>query len=469
MTRPAASAPNVRAAGEAVRALRGGADTIAAIATATGRGAIALVRVSGPDADAVARRIVDPWPHAPRTATLAAIRDPESGAVVDEALVTRFEAGRSFSGEPTVEISTHGGIVTPALVLAACIAAGARQALPGEFTRRAVLSGRLTLAQAEAIGDVIDATSRAAQRAALHAVDGALATRVLALRDAVLDVEALIAYDIDFPEEDEGPVARGRVLAAAERALAAIDELRATEARGAVVRDGALVVLAGPPNAGKSSLFNALLGESRALVTPVPGTTRDAIEAVLDTAEWPLRLVDTAGLREAGEEIERMGIEVSARYLAGARVVLVCGETPDELALADERIAGLSAARRILVLTKVDRAPAPVADGAIPVSAVTGDGLTVLLARIEAVIGETLGDAAPDDMPLVTRARHAQALARAREEMAAFVAAWSDGSLPTPVAAVHLRAAALALEELVGAVDVEDVLDRVFRTFCVGK
>ncbi len=467
MTSPGPNAPG--AAGSALWALRGGADTIAAIATASGRGAIALVRLSGPDAEQIARRVVAPWPDGPRLATLAAVRDPDTGAVVDQALVTRFESGRSFTGDPTVEISTHGGAVTPALVLAALIAAGARQALPGEFTRRAVLSGRLTLAQAEAIGDVIDATSRAAQRVALHAVGGALAAQVLTLRDEVVGVEALIAYDIDFPEEDDGPVSRERVLDAARRALAAIDALRATEIRGAIVRDGALVVFAGAPNAGKSSLFNALLGESRALVTPVPGTTRDAIEAVLDTGEWPLRLVDTAGLRETGDEIERLGIEVSERYLAHARVVLVCGETAGDLERADERVAGLTPARRIPVLTKADRSPIAEVPGAIPVSAMNGDGLTVLLARIVGVLAETLGDTPVDDAPIVTRARHAQALALAHEEMSAFIAAWTEGALPAPVVAVHLRAAAGALEELVGAIDVEDVLDRVFRTFCVGK
>lgn len=461
--------PDAAGAGEAGRALRGGTDTIAAIATASGRGAIALVRVSGADAFAIARRVVDPWPVDPRAATLATIRDPDSGTVVDQALVTRFEAGRSFSGEPTVEISTHGGVVTPALVLAALVAAGARQALPGEFTRRAVLSGRLTLAQAEAIGDVIDATSRAAQRVALHAADGALSAAVLALRDAVLDVEALIAYDIDFPEEDEGPVSRERVLDAAQRAIEAIDALRSTEARGHVVRDGALVVLAGVPNAGKSSLFNALLGESRALVTPVAGTTRDAIEAVLDSGAWPLRLVDTAGLRESADQVERLGIEVSGRYLANARVVLVCGESAPDLALADARVRALTNAPRIRVLTKSDRDGTRAPADALPVSALTGAGLTVLLARIVEAVEASLGELPADDAPIVTRARHAQALARAREEMEAFVAARHDDALPAPVAAVHLRSAALALEELVGAVDIDDVLDRVFRTFCVGK
>ncbi|HWE40983.1 MAG TPA: GTPase, partial [Gemmatimonadaceae bacterium] len=295
------SAGAARAAGGdgVLGALGGGGDTIAAIATASGRGAIALVRMSGPAAEHVASRVVFPWPTAPRVATLATIRDPESGAVADRALVTRFERGRSFTGEPMVEISTHGGPVSSALVLAAVVGAGARQALPGEFTRRAVMNGRLTLAQGEAIGDIIDATSRSAQRLALEALDGGLVRRVLALRDALLEVEALIAYDIDFPEEDDGPIAPERVARSAGEVSGLLDALIATAPAGELVRDGALVVLAGPPNAGKSSLFNALLGDARALVTPIPGTTRDAIEAVIDAPGWPLRLVDTAGLRES--------------------------------------------------------------------------------------------------------------------------------------------------------------------------
>jgi len=461
-------------------AIGGGADTIAAIATPAGRGAIALVRMTGAAAEHIAGRVVRPWPTVPRVATLATIRDPDSGAVVDRALVTRFEHGRSFTGEPMVEISTHGGPVSSALVLAALVSAGARQALPGEFTRRAVMNGKLTLAQGEAIGDIIDATSRSAHRLALDALDGGLVRRVLALRDALLEVEALIAYDIDFPEEDDGPVAPERITRSADEVGTLLDALIATAPAGELVRNGALVVLAGMPNAGKSSLFNALLGDARALVTPIAGTTRDAIEAVIDAPGWPLRLVDTAGLRESTDTIEKLGIEVSERYLARAQVVLACGEREDDVDATMARVAAITNVPVIGVLTKVDLSAA--ADGAtaagaglpdrrqrlVGVSAETGAGLGELLERIEEALSASFAVAAPDT-PVVTRARHLAALRAARMEMREFSESWTSGELPAPVIAVHLRAAVSALEELVGVVDTEDVLDRVFRSFCVGK
>lgn len=470
--------------GQVLDGIRGATDTIVAIATPPGRGALALVRMSGAAANEIAARVVTPWPTAPRIATVATIRDPGSNATIDHALAVRFDDGRSFTGEAMVEISTHGGSVSSALVLAALVAAGARQALPGEFTRRAVLNGKLTLAQGEAVGDIIDATSRSAHRVALDALDGGLVRRVLALRDALLDVEALIAYDIDFPEEDDGPVPPARITTAASRVGELLDALIATAPAGELVRDGALVVLAGPPNAGKSSLFNALLGDARALVTPIPGTTRDAIEAVIDAPGWPLRLVDTAGLRESADTIERLGIEVSERYLRRARVILACGETAAEIGITRERVASLSSAPVVGVLTKCDLSQAPDAasavrqaddvrtrgasDTPVPVSAETGVGLPVLLARIDALLSSSVGPVA-HDTPIVTRARHLATLRTAREEMQQFADAWDRDALPAPVIAVHLRAAVAALEELVGVVDTDDVLDRVFGSFCVGK
>jgi tRNA modification GTPase len=450
-------------------ALPGADDTIAAISTAAGRGAIALVRMSGPRADEIAARLITPWPIPPRVATLCAVRDPTHEQLVDRALVTRFEHGSSFTGERSVEISTHGGSVTPALVLAALLSAGARQASAGEFTRRAVLNGVLDLTQAEAISDVIDATSRAGHRAAIETLDGGLSRRVLALRDALLDVEALIAYEIDFPEEDDGPVAPERIRAAAARALGTIEALLSTAPTGELVRAGALVVIAGPPNAGKSSLFNALLGEARALVTPVPGTTRDAIEAVIDGERWPLRLVDTAGLRDTDDLLERLGIEVSERYLGRAEAVLVCGERPHDIDSTAQRIAAMTNAPLIRVLTKADRRLANANDAdAIATSAETGAGLTAVLVAIELAVSARHGAPALD-APVLTRVRHVAALTQARDEVARFTETWTSSAVPAPVAAVHLRAAVGALEELIGAVDVEDVLDRVFRSFCVGK
>ncbi len=468
----------------------GAVDTIAALATAPGRGAVALLRVAGPDAFAVAGRVLRPaagtWPPPARRAVPAAACDPATGRLLDRVLVTAFPAPRSYSGDDTVEVSTHGGVAAPSAVLAALVAAGARPALPGEFTRRAVLNGKLDLAQAEGVGDLVDARTDAMRAAALATLDGGLSRRVAALRDLVLDIEALVAYDVDFPEEDDGPVSRERVLAAAHAAVGAVDQLLATAPAGAIVRDGAVVVLAGPPNAGKSSLFNALAGEARALVTEVPGTTRDALEVVVEASAgaagagrpaWPLRLIDTAGLRETDDRVERLGVELSERWVRRAHVVLACGETPADVAATLAHVAPLTTAPALGVWTKADlRRPAgggPSAAGApeaayLEVSAESGAGCAALLAA--AVDAVALGYGAPNpEIPLVTRARHLRALDEGRTELAAFVEAWSVGALPATVAAVHLRAAAHALESVIGGVDVEDVLDRVFGSFCVGK
>ena len=269
-----------------------------------------------------------------------------------------------------------------------------------------------------------------------------------------------------------------------------IEALLATAGAGELAREGALVVIAGAPNAGKSSLFNALLGRQRALVTPVPGTTRDAIEATMDVGTWPVRLVDTAGLRETRDVVERLGIEVSERYLAAAELVLACGETDDDVRHAVDAVRAAASAPVLAVRTKADLASARSARGAPPeehdgarpgpehhrstapiiLSAERGDGMAELIAAIEEALAARHGTLAGSaETPLVTRARHRRALEEARAELEAFGRAWDEEELPAPVAAVHLRSAVHALESLVGAVDVEDVLGRLFSTFCVGK
>jgi len=445
-------------------------DTIVALATPAGRGATALIRLSGPEAIPIAARHVEPWTIEPRKAQLSTVHG--SGAPLDHALVTVLPGPDSFTGEDVVEISTHGGLLVPSSIIAALIGSGARQALPGEFTRRAVINGKIDILQAEAIGDLIDARSHAMHRTALDQLDGGLSRRLGSLREELIGLEALIAYDIDFPEEDDGPVSRERIDGAIRSLDSALGKLLATASAGELVREGAVVVIAGAPNVGKSSLFNALLGKSRAIVTEIPGTTRDAIEAVIDTGTWPLRLVDTAGLRASSDRIEQLGIEVSERYLSLAHVVLVCSDTDLGLEVTAAAIAAKSSAPLVKVRTKSDLASSsnqltPSAD-AVAVSAETAAGLEQLLSAINRILGDRHGDVGLDS-PMLTRARHRQAISSARSELLQFKRAWRLEKLPATIASVHLRTAVVALEELIGTVDVEDVFARVFSSFCVGK
>lgn len=439
-------------------------DPIVALATSPGRSALAVVRVSGRGAFEVAARVVGGFTaEPPRTARLAPVTDA-AGDEIDRAVYVAFRGPASYTGEDLVELSCHGGLLTPARVVAALQAAGARPAAPGEFTRRAVLNGKLDLVQAEAVGDLIDATAPAQARAALGQLEGGLSRRLAELREQLIEIEALLSYDIDFPEEDDGPVPRERITGRVQATRSAVDRLLATAPAGERLRAGALVVLAGPPNAGKSSLFNALLGTERAIVTEIAGTTRDALEAATSFGGWPVRLVDTAGLRETDDRVERIGVEVSRRWLDAADLILLCAESGRELGAEEQRLA--ADPRTLLVRTKSDLIPGDGADG-LPVSVVTGDGLDAVagaVAKRAAVRGD--GEAAHE--PLVTRERHRVALARASEALADALPQLAPGGEPV-LASHHVRQAIGALEELVGTVDVEQVLDRLFSDFCVGK
>ena len=415
--------------------------------------------MSGAGAFALAAHCLHPF-HVdpPRTAFRARLAHPGSGEPLDDVLAACFPGPRSYTGEDLVEISTHGGLVVPAAAVAAFVAAGARMAEPGEFTRRAVLNGKMDLLQAEATADLIDAGSPAQRRRALHQLERGLSGRLTALRQEVLDLEGLIAYDIDFPEEDEGPVSPARVERAWRLARDRVAKLLATAPEGERLREGALLVIAGRPNAGKSSLFNALLGADRAIVTDIPGTTRDAIEAHAVIEGFPFRLIDTAGLRDSEERVERLGIEVSRKYLAAADLVLFCEEDEDP---ARATFLDQVQAPVVVVRTKVDLS------GGEGVSVVTGAGLDTLRKRLaEVAFGQLL--ALGDVEPVVTRARHRTALERALAELEAFADARAAG-VDAAAAATHLRATILALDDLIGVVTPDDVLDRVFATFCVGK
>jgi tRNA modification GTPase len=452
-------------------------DTIAAVATPPGRGAIAVLRISGDRSLAILRRICSSLGEQappPRRQLLFPIHHPESGDLLDRGLVTWFPAPASYTGEDVVEISTHGGVLGPQIVLDAIFAAGARPAEPGEFTRRAVYHGKMDVLQAEAVADLIDGSSPALHRAAVHQMERGLSGRVEQLRRDLLAVEGLVAYGIDFPDEDEPPVGPERIRDAAGGVLQGIDRLLGTADQGEMLRDGALVVLAGRPNAGKSSLFNALLGTERAIVTEVPGTTRDAIEATICLDGYPFRLVDTAGLRETEDPVEGMGIEVALGYLRAAQVVLFCAEAESPLREDERRFLHESGGAHILLRTKADRLRHPVSTPAdtdgipvLSVSAHTGEGLADLRELLlEISFGQILGD--PGEAPLVTRRRHARALQAGREHVSRFIAAHDAGE-PAEFAVTHLSAAAAALEQLIGAITPDDVLGEIFGSFCVGK
>ena len=393
----------------------------------------------------------------------ARLVDPNTGVPLDDCLAVCFPAPHSYTGDDLVEISTHGGLVVPAAAVAALSVAGARPAAPGEFTRRAVLNGKMDLLQAEATADLIDATSPAQRGIALHHLERGLSDRLAALRKEILELEALIAYDIDFPEEDEGPVSATTIRRAWCVVRDRLADLLKTAPEGERLREGALLVIAGRPNAGKSSLFNALLGTERAIVTEIPGTTRDAIEAHAVIEGFPFRLVDTAGLRDSEERIERLGIEISKRYLDVADLILFCRDTEED------RLPDVGQKPVVEVVTKSDLPDRPSGRPADrpAVSVVTGKGLAELRRRLaEVAFGRLLAQG--DVEPVVTRARHRAALERAVLELDSFWGARESG-VDAAAAATHLRAAVLALDDLIGAVTPEDVLDRVFAAFCVGK
>jgi len=457
-------------------------DTIVALSTPPGRSAIAIVRLSGPDALAIARKIVTTWPLEPRRAVLSQLRHPDDNTVIDQSIVSIFPAPHSYTGEHIVEFSTHGGYAVPEALLAVLVKAGAREALPGEFTRRALLNGKLDLLQVEAIGDLIDATSDSMRRVALHQLEGNLSRQIEALRSKLLDLEALLAYDIDFPEEDHGPIGHNRIAAAAADVESILRSLLDTTPATELARSGAIVVIAGRPNVGKSSLFNAFVGEQRAIVTDIPGTTRDAIEASVQLSQWPVRIVDTAGLRATDDFVERLGIEVSERYVSGAHLIIACDDDPAQLPNTIDAVHAAGSAPIIPVVTKADQLASvtgsPYTDARLPdagfplfplyVSATTHSGIRALASRIGEVLDRNYGSV-PVARPALTRARQHFAVTRAAEELAEFQRHWRVGDLPTPVAAIHIRAAVGALDELIGAVDAEDVLGRVFATFCIGK
>lgn len=437
-------------------------DTLFAPATGFGRAAVSVIRVSGPGARAVLAALVGTLPP-PRRLSLRTLRDPLDGTELDRALVAWFPGPETYSGEDMAELHLHGGTAVRMGVLTALARMpGCRAAGPGAFTRRAVLNGRMDLAEAEAVADLIDAETEGQRRQALRQLDGALSRQVAAWREEAIDCLAAAEAALDFA--DEGDVDEAGLDAALFGRVSGLRQAIATALRdgrrGERLREGFVVVLAGAPNAGKSTLLNALSRRDVAIVSDVPGTTRDAIEIRLDLGGLPVFLVDTAGLRETAEPVEAEGIRRSRARIGAADLVLVLvppgGPVPN---LGELEI------RTLPVQTKADLfagSSQPVLPGALAVSARTGAGLEALLDAIqgEAEAGLGTGDA------LVTRARHRAALEGCVAHLDRLLA--GEGALPE-LAAEDLRLAVRSLGEVGGHVGVEDVLDRLFSGFCIGK
>jgi tRNA modification GTPase len=458
--------PNARgrSEGEGPPLIRG--ETIAAISTPPGRGGIGVVRVSGGQARAIALAVLGRVP-APRQAALCDFRGI-GGALIDRGIALFFPSPGSYTGEDVLELQAHGGPFVMQQLLARCVEAGARIAQPGEFTRRAFLNDRLDLAQAESVADLIDAASVEAARSAARSLSGEFSRRVAAIADAVLELRMHAEACIDFPEEEIDPADRAQI----ERKRASVGtELRSLLAmarQGAVMREGLTVVLAGRPNVGKSSLLNALAGEDLAIVTPVPGTTRDYVRATISLEGVPIHLIDTAGLRESFDPVERIGIDRAMQAITAAGAALIIDamdaqERPDEAMLR-----GFPAGQpRAYVMNKVDLAPGYLphrsADGApsFAVSAQTGQGMEALRSWLL----ETAGWRPHGEDVFMARERHLVAL----QEAAAHLETSRGFDEAFDLMAEELRLAHRALGQITGEVSADDLLGAIFSRFCIGK
>jgi tRNA modification GTPase len=432
-------------------------DTIAAIATPAGRGGIGVIRISGPKAPEISSKIFGTPPE-PRRAHFTRFRDAR-GEPIDEGLALYFPAPDSYTGEAVLELHGHGGPMVMQALLRACLDAGARLAEPGEFTRRAFLEGKLDLAQAEAVADLIDASSQEAARAALRSLRGEFSAAIHALASQLVELRALTEAMLDFPEEEVDAVHRQDASTRLGAIAHTLEQVLAKSREGSLLRSGIHVVLAGRPNVGKSSLLNRLAGEERAIVTPIAGTTRDALREPIQIQGVPLTLVDTAGLRASSDAVEQLGIERTQRELAQADLVLLVEEAgrsaPPPHGLPKD-------VERIVVYNKVDLAPqfTPPAK-AVAVSAKTGQGLQALRAAILAAAGWS----STGESVFLARERHLRALEKARGHIEAArgeLARWE-------FFAEELRLAHAALGAITGEFTADDLLGEIFSRFCIGK
>ncbi|MGB3903415.1 MAG: tRNA uridine-5-carboxymethylaminomethyl(34) synthesis GTPase MnmE [Anaerolineae bacterium] len=455
-------------------------DTITAISSPIGEGGIGIVKMSGPEVLTILREIFVPsksclnedttWEPVSHHLYHGHVVDPRSQEIVDEVLVSYMKAPHTYTRQDVGEINCHGGIVPLQRVLQLTLRQGARLASPGEMTMRAFLLGRLDLAQAEAVLDVVRAKTEAGLRVAVEQLDGHLSQEIREVRAQLVDTLAYLEVTIDFAEDE---IPERDITAPLQEAAEAIKELLQGADRGMIYRQGIRAAIVGRPNVGKSSLLNRLLRTARAIVTPIPGTTRDTLEETINLQGIPLTLVDTAGIAESEDLVEKLGIERSREALSRADLALMTVDVSEPLQEADVQIAELMGDKpAILVVNKIDLSQQAVLDSLLPsvrrvrVSALTGEGLEELEeAMVEAVFS---GKVVASDAPLVTNPRHKQALHEALEHVQSAVDA-STSDTPTDLIAIDVTAAVNALGEITGETATEDLLQIIFSEFCVGK
>jgi tRNA modification GTPase len=448
-------------------------DTIAAVSTPVGSGGIGIVRLSGPDALPILRRIFYPdhQPFAPRMLTYGHIIDPDDRQVIDEVLAVYMPAPRTYTRQDVVEINCHGGPAPLRRVLDLCLQEGARLAGPGEFTLRAFLNGRIDLAQAEAVADLVEAKTAAGLRMAVEQLNGRLSNQVRAVRTRLLNALSWLEASLDFAEDEIPPYRIEEDLDATSNML---DALLAEADRGIVYRQGVRAAIVGKPNVGKSSLLNALLRTDRAIVTHIPGTTRDTLEETLNLDGIPLVLVDTAGIRtEAQDVVEGLGIERSRTALAQADLALLVVDGSMPLTTQDDEIAALIGDKpAIVAINKTDLQVVTQVGDLLPlapcieISALTGAGIDALEKTIESVI--LAGQVTASDATLVGNTRHRDVLRRAGERVAAAIAAHQAG-IPADLISIDLVEAVDALGEITGETVSDTLLETIFGRFCIGK
>lgn len=458
-------------------------DTIAAIATPIGEGGLAVIRISGAQALVVADRIFSPVGKSSLKPSAAASHTIQFGHIVrdnqtiDEVLVAVMRAPRTFTREDVVEITCHGGILPAKAVLDAVLSGGVRLAEPGEFTRRAFLNGRIDLAQAEAVADLIHSRTEVALRAANEQLAGKLSQRINQLRDDMLKTLAHVEAYIDFPEEDIAEETKDQLLRRLERGVTFMDELLRTANEGQILRQGVRAAIIGQPNAGKSSLLNQLLGRDRAIVSPVPGTTRDTIEEIANIRGLPVIFIDTAGLREARDEIEVEGIRRSHESLQKADFILHVLDGSESMTEADEKyLREFAGKKRILVRNKIDLpqklilppqgAGEVMCGPLVDVCCLTGKGIDSLKDAIKSLVWS--GEINAEMLQVMINSRHQNALNRARAAAGRTIDALRSGAT-LELAAMDLRIAVNAVGEIVGKTATEDLLDMIFSQFCIGK